>query len=196
MTDFLIAPDPAAPRLTRAVAGVDQNGATVETRVVEEREWRGDALIEVSRNFFAFCPETSDAYYFGEEVDDYKNGEISGHGGAWLAGLDEARPGMIMPGDPQVGMKYYQEIAPNVALDRAEIALFPPASRRDEDKLGDVDVVTETADGLAGRPRHGPRRRPTQDMFKEVLAKQGSDVVVTFLHGDFHGRSSLVSSST
>lgn len=99
---------------TRTIAGTP-------TRVVEEREWRGDALIEVSRNFFAFCPETSDAYYFGEEVDDYKNGEISGHGGAWLAGLDEARPGMIMPGDPQVGMKYYQEIAPNVALDRAEI---------------------------------------------------------------------------
>jgi hypothetical protein len=26
-----------------------------------------------------------------------------------------------MSGDPQVGMKYYQEIAPDVALDRAEV---------------------------------------------------------------------------
>jgi FdhD protein len=34
---YLIAPDPAAPRLTRAVAGVDHEGRAVETRVVEER---------------------------------------------------------------------------------------------------------------------------------------------------------------
>ena len=99
---------------TRAIAGTP-------TRVVEEREWRNDALIEVSRNFFAICTATSDAYYFGEEVDDYKNGELAGHSGAWLVGRDGAKAGMIMPGDPQVAMKYYQEIAPNVALDRAEI---------------------------------------------------------------------------
>ncbi|MEO0999431.1 MAG: formate dehydrogenase accessory sulfurtransferase FdhD [Pseudomonadota bacterium] len=36
-TPFLIAPDPEAPGLTRAVIGRDQTGAAVETRVVEER---------------------------------------------------------------------------------------------------------------------------------------------------------------
>lgn len=35
--DFLIAPDPNAPGLTRAVTGVDQTGAPAEIRVVEER---------------------------------------------------------------------------------------------------------------------------------------------------------------
>ncbi|SNS07980.1 formate dehydrogenase accessory sulfurtransferase FdhD [Antarctobacter heliothermus] len=35
--DYLIAPDPAAPRLTRAVTGTDHTGATVTVRVVEER---------------------------------------------------------------------------------------------------------------------------------------------------------------
>jgi FdhD protein len=34
---FLIAPDPADPRLTRVAAGVDQTGAPVEARIVEER---------------------------------------------------------------------------------------------------------------------------------------------------------------
>jgi FdhD protein len=34
---FPILPDPADPRLTRAVAGTDQSGATVDIRVVEER---------------------------------------------------------------------------------------------------------------------------------------------------------------
>ncbi|MEM7742630.1 MAG: formate dehydrogenase accessory sulfurtransferase FdhD [Pseudomonadota bacterium] len=37
MTRFLIAPDPDAPRLTRAITGVDQSGAMSEIRVVEER---------------------------------------------------------------------------------------------------------------------------------------------------------------
>lgn len=37
MREFLIAPDPADPRLTRAVTGLDQTGAPAEIRVVEER---------------------------------------------------------------------------------------------------------------------------------------------------------------
>ena len=37
MSDYLIAPDPAAPRLTRVVAGHDQSGQPVELSVVEER---------------------------------------------------------------------------------------------------------------------------------------------------------------
>ena len=37
MQEFLIAPDPADPRLTRPVEGIDQTGAPVEARVVEER---------------------------------------------------------------------------------------------------------------------------------------------------------------
>jgi len=99
---------------TREVAGFT-------TRVVEEREWKDGELIEVSRNFFAICPTTKDVFYFGEEVDDVKDGQVVGHVGAWLAGRNGARAGLIMPGSPRVGMKYYQEIAPDVALDRAEI---------------------------------------------------------------------------
>ncbi len=37
MKEFLIAPDPADPRLTRAVTGRDHDGRAVEIRVVEER---------------------------------------------------------------------------------------------------------------------------------------------------------------
>lgn len=36
-SDYLIAPDPAAPRLTRTVLGTDQTGAAVSLSVVEER---------------------------------------------------------------------------------------------------------------------------------------------------------------
>ncbi|MCL5778181.1 formate dehydrogenase accessory sulfurtransferase FdhD [Limibaculum sp. FT325] len=37
MTEFLIAPDPNDPRLTRPVTGIDQTGHASEIRVVEER---------------------------------------------------------------------------------------------------------------------------------------------------------------
>jgi hypothetical protein len=89
-------------------------------RVVEEREWQDDELVEVSRNFFARCKETGDVFYFGEEVDLYEDGEIVGHGGAWLAGRDGALPGIIMPGRFLLGSRYYQEVAPDIALDRGE----------------------------------------------------------------------------
>jgi hypothetical protein len=92
-----------------------------ETRVVEERETENGELVEISRNYFAVCRPSNDVYYFGEEVDDYEDAEIISHEGAWLAGIDGARAGIIMPGKLEEGFKHYQEIAPGIAEDRAEI---------------------------------------------------------------------------
>jgi hypothetical protein len=98
---------------TRTVGGV-------ETRIVEERETRNGELIEVSRNFFAICKETNDVFYFGEDVDMYKGGKITSHEGSWTA-EGSARPGLFMPSRPLLGARFYQEIAPKVAMDRVEI---------------------------------------------------------------------------
>jgi len=92
----------------------------VTARVVEEREWKDGELVEVSRNFFARCEQTGEMYYFGEDVDIYEGGEIVSHEGAWLAGEEGAQPGLIMPATYLLGSRYFQEIAPDVALDRAE----------------------------------------------------------------------------
>jgi hypothetical protein len=97
---------------------------TISTRVVEEREWVDDELEEVSRNFFARCKETNDVYYFGEDVDIYDAGTIISHDGAWRAGENGAMPGIIMPGTFLLGSRYFQEVAPGVALDRAEHVLM------------------------------------------------------------------------
>jgi hypothetical protein len=93
----------------------------VQTRVVEEREFEEGNLIEVSRNFFAISQRTNSVYYFGEEVDIYEDGEVVKHEGAWASGENGARFGLMMPGLPLLGARYYQEIAPGVALDRAQI---------------------------------------------------------------------------
>ena len=93
----------------------------VITRVVEEREWKDGKLYEVAKNYFAMCEQTKDVFYFGEDVDYYENDNVIKHDGSWLAGTKGSRAGLIMPGTPKVKMKYYQEIAPGVAMDRAEI---------------------------------------------------------------------------
>ncbi len=93
----------------------------VETRIVEEREWADDELTEVSRNYFAICVETNDVYYFGEAVDDYEDGVIVSHDGAWLTGVDDAEAGIFTPGTVTLGARHFQEVAPGVALDQVEI---------------------------------------------------------------------------
>ncbi len=88
----------------------------------KERETNKGKLAEVSRNYFTFDKATGNIYYFGEDVDTFDvKGNITGHEGSWLAGVNEARFGLMMPGQPKVGARYYQEVAPGVATDRAEV---------------------------------------------------------------------------
>ena len=108
-------------RLAVTVLDTTRTVDGVETRVVEERETDKGKPVEVSRNYFAISTRTNNVFYFGEDVDSYKNGTITGHEGAWLAGINGARFGMAMPGELRPGAKYYQEIAPKVAMDRAEV---------------------------------------------------------------------------
>ena len=93
----------------------------VETRVVEEKETADGQLVEVSRNYFAISKKSGDVFYFGEDVDIYKSGKVADHEGAWLSGVNGARFGLMVPGTPVIGARYQQEVAPKIALDRAEI---------------------------------------------------------------------------
>jgi hypothetical protein len=127
--------------------------AGVITRVVEEREWENGKLAEVSRNFFVQAPDGSVCYY-GEEVDDYKNGKIVGHGGAWRAGVDENKPGIIMPAQPAVGQIYQQEIAPGVAMDQAEHVAMNQAFTTPAGTFNNVLLVKETPQSTK-RYQHG-----------------------------------------
>ncbi|HSR29838.1 MAG TPA: hypothetical protein VLY63_04670 [Anaerolineae bacterium] len=121
----------------------------VTTRVVEEREWKYGEMVEISRNFFAICPDTNDVFYFGEEVDIYRDGALVSHSGAWLAGEDGAKAGLMMPGRPEVGMKYYQEIAPRVAMDRAEIVSLDATLKT---PAGSFSNCLRTMEGTALNP--------------------------------------------
>lgn len=93
----------------------------VETRIIEERETNKDQLVEVSLNYFAINKKTNDVYYFGEYVTMYKDGKVTGHEGSWLAGLNGAKYGLAIAAAPELHSRYHQEVAPGVAMDRAEV---------------------------------------------------------------------------
>jgi hypothetical protein len=108
-------------RLVITVLAETTRVAGIDTRVVEERETKDGALVEVSRNYFAIHRMSHDVFYFGEDVDMYKDGKVISHDGAWRAGENGAAFGLMMPGQPAIEARYYQEIAPKIAMDRARI---------------------------------------------------------------------------
>lgn len=128
--------------------------AGVRTRVIREVEYHDSQIVEVSRNYFALCQPTNSAVYFGEDVDIYEDGEIVSHDGSWKAGEDGARPGLIMPGTTLLGARYYQEVAPDVALDRAEIV--------------SVDAVVETPAGIFHDCLQTEETTPLEPNAKEI----------------------------
>ncbi len=93
----------------------------VETRIVEEKEERNGIVSEISRNYFVIDSLTNDVYYYGEQVDIYKDGKIKSNEGSWEACINGAKYGLLMPGKIKAGQRFYQEVAPNVAMDRSEI---------------------------------------------------------------------------
>jgi hypothetical protein len=119
--------------LTVTVLEETKTVAGIETRVVEERETLDGKVKEVSRNYFAICKRTNNVYYYGEDA-----------GGAWLHGKNGARFGLLMPGSPLVGARYYQEVAPGVAMDRAEVISVTDTYETPAGKFENVLKTLET----------------------------------------------------
>jgi len=92
----------------------------MRTRVVEERSIQDGELHELALNYFVMDRHTRDVFYCGEDVSFFHPGGPTTHNGSWLA-VPPNRCGLFMPGDPERGMKFYNEWAPGVAQDRSEV---------------------------------------------------------------------------
>jgi len=84
------------------------DGQAVEALAVEDRAWENDKLAEVATDYFAQDDE-GNVYYLGEDVDEYTDGRVTSHDGAWLLGKDTQIPGLIIPAHPKVGDKFMSE---------------------------------------------------------------------------------------
>jgi hypothetical protein len=89
--------------------------------IVNYKAYLNGKLIEEAWDWYA-QDDNGTVWYFGEDVNNYNtNGVLTDHNGSWEAGVDGAKPGTIMPANPQVGVKYREEYYFNHAEDEAEV---------------------------------------------------------------------------
>jgi hypothetical protein len=62
-------------------------------------------LIEDVRDYLS-QHANGDVWFFGEDDDNYEEGVLENHDGAWIAGVDGAKPGIWMVANPQVGDQF------------------------------------------------------------------------------------------
>jgi hypothetical protein len=121
----------------------------VEALAVEDREFENGELSEVAMDYFAQADDGT-VLYLGEEVDEYKNGKVVGHPGAWMFGKDTQTPGVLMPGHPEVGHKFKSEDVSKAiheedeVLSVSETVAVPAGTYKNclkiKEKLADGDV--------------------------------------------------------
>jgi hypothetical protein len=92
----------------------------VTTLVYHDRAWLNDMLIEDTKDYLAQDGQ-GNVWYFGEDVDNYEDGRLKDHAGAWLAGVDGAQPGIWIKASPQVGDSYRQEYYKGEAEDMVNV---------------------------------------------------------------------------
>jgi hypothetical protein len=92
----------------------------VTTIVVWDRVWLDDELIEETYDWYAQDKE-GNVWYFGEDSKEYENGKVVSTEGSWEAGVDGAKPGIIMEAHPKVGDSYKQEYYQGEAEDIADV---------------------------------------------------------------------------
>ncbi len=77
-------------------------------------------LIEDTIDWYA-QDKNGNVWYFGENSLSYEDGLVVSLEGSWIAGVDGAKPGIIMEASPKVRDLYRQEFSPGVAEDMAEV---------------------------------------------------------------------------
>jgi hypothetical protein len=99
---------------TMRVSDVVKHVAGVAARVVYEQDWDQGALQE-SELTLAAEDRSGNVWLLGEYPEEWSDGAPEGAPDTWVAPLKKARPGVIMPAHPRLGMPgYAQAFAPSV----------------------------------------------------------------------------------
>jgi hypothetical protein len=85
---------------TRTILGV-------RATVVSDRAWEDGTLVEETRDWYA-QDDRGRVWYLGEATKSLTDGSVS-HAGSWEAGVDGARPGVVMFPRGRLNRPYYQE---------------------------------------------------------------------------------------
>jgi hypothetical protein len=125
------------------------NGVTA--RVVRDTVTKDGEVVEDTFDWYA-QDSTGTIWYLGEDTAEFEDGQVTTTAGSFEAGKDGALAGVIMPGDPAVGMTYRQEYFEGEAEDNGEVLSLDeqaevPAGHFDEALLT-KDTITIEPDVL------------------------------------------------
>ena len=132
---------------TRVVAGVTSR--VVHDEAYEDPECDGLNLILVERTDDWFAQDNlGNVWYMGEATEDCVGPANCSPGpGAWEAGVNGAKAGIIMLAHPTSGDQYYQELAPGIAEDQAKvtgITIHVSLKRADARQPSEIDGCLKT----------------------------------------------------
>jgi hypothetical protein len=120
---------------TKEILGIT---ATVVHDVVTE----DGVLVEDTYDWYA-QDKDGNIWYLGEDTKEYENGAVKSTEGSWEAGVDGAEAGILLPGEPEVGLRYRQEYYEGEAEDAGEILSL---DEKAEVPFGSFDGVLMTKD--------------------------------------------------
>jgi hypothetical protein len=127
--------DPMKPGTTFVYEGDTLNGhehdevhVTNETRTilgvvcvaVQDTSTLDGVLSEDTTDWFA-QDTVGNVWYFGEQAKQYSDGVLVGIEGSWMAGVNGAKPGIVVEANPKVGDIYRQEFSIGVAEDIGQV---------------------------------------------------------------------------
>lgn len=106
-------------RVEVTVTGKTKRIIGIDARVVHDVLTEGGKVKEDTFDWYA-QDESGNIWYLGESTKELEDGRVSTEG-SWEAGVDGAQPGVLLPGEPKVGLRYRQEYYKGEAEDAAEV---------------------------------------------------------------------------
>lgn len=110
----------------------------------------GGQPVEVTDDWYA-QDAAGNVWYLGEDSKEVKNGKVTGTGGSWEAGVDGAKPGIIMLAKPTLGRAYRQEFYPGEAEDMAKVVRLDATTQV---SAGSFDRLLVTREWTPLEPRN------------------------------------------
>jgi len=163
---------------TKEIEYPAESGLFFNCRVVRDVVELDGEVIEDTDDWYAQDDE-GNIWYFGEISQEFEEGELVGIEGSWKAGVDYAKPGVIMWANPEIGKVYRQEFALGEAEDMGEVISLEgsaavPAASCNGDCLQTADYTPIEPDVLEYK-----FYRPGTGLILEVDPETGDRVELT-----------------
>lgn len=163
---------------------IEWNGQQIESVVSQFIAYVDGRVVEVANDFYAQA-DNGAVWYFGEDVFNYEDGVIANSDGTWLAGVD-GPPGMIMPGDPQVGDVYRPESIPGFVFEEVTVKAIDQTVDGPHGPVEGAIVIQELLmDGTLEAKTFAPG-------YGEFLAETDTEFIIVALGVPFDSQTGVV----